>query len=338
MGINVASGRMASVTNIRSTVEMGTPDPVSRGVLLTSLLHESPWESKSVPSEVELPGEMDGFNVVLYDPQTDALTHLTNRQRTTVGPHPIRVKIDVPRGGEGGFVANVTEMDDSVHCVSNGGLDEKAWPKVKFLLEEGSRAMDAATASASSSSSSDSELEELARIVRTAHPLMHTVRVIPPDDEASITATDLDWSPAPRDVELLLQRGVMIPGQPGYPAYLVTRAFTIAAFTEKNAYYCFKTLDSLQREAAGDASVGGVSTPHVPADVAEDISGAFAAAMGSEWPPEAAVPLERAGLGGTDEVLSDPSEAEGRTPSDVSELLRRVWSTPWSAWRIPLHK
>lgn len=352
MGMEASTGRFAALTNVRCKAGPGKGDAVSRGALVTdALAHRLGLDSlalSSDPCSLVLPGPMAGFNLVVAPAGEAAMpAYVTNRSvvQSEGGPTLARAVDAIgPSGDEAPFcTAEARALAGEVHCVSNSGMDDVSWPKVRWLKARAESAVAAARAEAGSEGGAQAAapagdgLPELSSLLRRLLPLFLASSVSGPGWEASVGTEGIGWSPAPRDVELRLQRGPFAPGEPGYPAVLTTRTVTVAAHTDTHAYFASRDLEALQRAAAGEeAAWEGLGTGDVGA--AEVVSDELQALLGADWPPEAGIGIEEAAGQGRAPVAEFGVEAAAAAAADegLRELLLECWRAPMRAVRVPL--
>ncbi|MES2912523.1 MAG: NRDE family protein [Pseudomonadota bacterium] len=134
MGVT-PDGRAAFLTNVRENLLSRTPEPSSRGELVTRWL-DGDQTAQEFMSAVD-PEEYGGFNLVLCDWRTKAWTWLGNRHQNTSTEAP----------GKAGWVYR--NLTDGVYGLSNAALDTP-WPKTRALKAALNQALQGAASGESS--------------------------------------------------------------------------------------------------------------------------------------------------------------------------------------------
>jgi hypothetical protein len=276
--------------------------------------------------------------------------------------------------------AHAWELGGDIHCVSNSSMDDASWPKIEWLTRQAATAVAGLVGSDAKASTSTTDaattvdgLDTVGALLRRLLPLMLATSVTTSAWESSVSDSDLEWSMAPRDIELRLQRGPLVAAAPGYPSYLTTRTLSVAVHTDAHAIFASKDIEALQRTAAGEAPTGKPDTgkpdrgkpdtgkpdtgkpdtgkPDTAAAGAsgqeseawtegiQDIGEELSAAIGGAWPsPEEASLSIAEAVGRSEEPIAAygtaPSEAAAPTSKRGQTMLEHAWAQPWQAVRV----
>ena len=132
MGFNAVSHRFVALTNWRSRISP-PPNKVSRGLLVSRLLEGAD------PTDVLVTANYEGFNVICASLDLDQAGSGSG-SGDEAGPDVSYLRVQ-PNYVTGEWekrglseVGSTLEKGGSVHCVSNAGLNDTSWPKVRLSL------------------------------------------------------------------------------------------------------------------------------------------------------------------------------------------------------------